>query len=127
MYRMTEWDYEGELFVNFPAEAWVSGAAQKAVEDTIREMDGEFAAITPGSVRLAISTIQHAQDKMLKPWQLEARRILWNPESVKRFPPYWRQNGGTHDEEDDSGWSFGGEENNDDGWGFDASPSGWDF
>ena len=87
-------DLEGFLFITFPVEAWLNGQARKALEDEIRANGDE--RIDHATILTALGSMQSRALAGLKPWEVEALRIEWHPESVARFPPYWVQNGGTH-------------------------------
>ena len=128
-------DLDGFLFINFPVEAWLNGQARKVLEDEIRANGDE--RIDHATILTALGSMQSRALAGLKPWEVEALRIEWYPESVARFPPYWVQNGGTHtpDElnrrrdwefgDDGDTWSFGEDEPKTltslaDGWDFGA-------
>ena len=130
---MPLFDFEGMLFINFPPDKWVSGEAQRIVEAQV-VADG-FDVLTYVTVLCAIGELQAATMKDLKPWEIEALRLEWAPQSASRFPPYWKPNGGTHDiaehnqKPDLSAWDFG-EAPAADAWSFDAAPAtsaGWNF
>lgn len=127
-------DLEGYLFINFPVEAWLNGQARKALEDEIRRNGDE--RIDHATILTALGSMQSRALAGWKPWEVEALRIEWCPESVARFPPYWVQNGGKHTPEELNrrpDWDFGGEADTWDFGGADnqktcaSSPDGWDF
>lgn len=78
-------DLEGYLFVTFPVEAWLNGQARKALEDEIRANGDE--RIDHATILTALGSMQSRALAGLKPWEVEALRIEWHPESVARFPP----------------------------------------
>ena len=115
-------DLEGYLFVNFPVDAWLNGQARKALETEIRANgDGR---IDHATILTALGTMERRALAGLKPWEVEAVRIERCPESVKRFPPYWKPNGGPHDISEFGrvpSWDFGDDEPSA------PSASSWDF